>query len=340
MYSKQYTPFRPVKRATGLSVLRFRRKSQNRGFFSFAHAVALLTTAGFASAVQQSSLSPTFGCMPVSTVYSKFFPFTAIAALSLHLFSAARSRSGLLMLALPVHATYVPVISHYMLPRVTSRVGPQFGPLLSASTTDLPLVFITLYAGFRDLELFSEKHYISIGKRLVTALMSYGICASSRSLALYCLPHVFGASFLLTRAGLQVCFGFAYALLCPSWLLLLTIPSLLFTCRINPHMQLQVTTSRLNDTLHRHGYSLLERQESSTGYLSVLKSNQDQYQVLRCDHSLLGGYFHATPQRLRDNIVVPEPIYSIFTMLEAVRLMETSNSESAHPPSPQSALVM
>jgi hypothetical protein len=43
---------------------------------------------------------------------------------------------------------------------------------------------------------------------------------------------------------------------------------------------------------------------------------------MRCDHSLLGGEWLLTDERRKEGWVVDEPIYSVFEMLEAVRLIE------------------
>lgn len=59
---------------------------------------------------------------------------------------------------------------------------------------------------------------------------------------------------------------------------------------------------------------------------------------MRCDHSLLGGEFWVDDQRREEGITVPEPIYAVFAMLEAVRLIEGSGQ--ARPDDDKNALVM
>ena len=44
---------------------------------------------------------------------------------------------------------------------------------------------------------------------------------------------------------------------------------------------------------------------------------------MRCDHSILGGIWTELPPGVEQSAVVKEPIYSVFTMLEAVRLVES-----------------
>ena len=302
-------------------------------------AVALLVVAGFGSAISQLSLSPTFGSVPPSTVYPTAFGAAIIAASLLRVLNVCVP-STLILSLLPVHASYAPVLNHYVLTQAGSRLGPEYGSLLVASITDVPLVFMTIYVALNSPESFWHKDTRRKAQQSVFALISLGLCVSSRLLALQYVPQIAGHNLLLTRSGLQLCCAMAYAVLCPSWLLLSSFPALLFTFQINPHTYLATPTARLNTTLHHHGYSLLGRQESLTGYIAVLQNDRDQYRVLRCDHSLLGGEFLVTPQRLNDGIVVPEPVFTVFTMLEAVRLMETSLDRPTKAPSTQSALVM
>ncbi|KFX97789.1 hypothetical protein V490_02636 [Pseudogymnoascus sp. VKM F-3557] len=94
-------------------------------------------------------------------------------------------------------------------------------------------------------------------------------------------------------------------------------------------------TQALNSSLLAQDYRLIARQDSNTGYISVLESVSSQFRVLRCDHSLLGGIW--TMQQPGYKPVVGEPVYAIFTMLEAVRLIEAPVSV---PDSEAQALVI
>jgi hypothetical protein len=78
--------------------------------------------------------------------------------------------------------------------------------------------------------------------------------------------------------------------------------------------------SGVNNAISHEGYKLLERQESYTGYISVLENLNDGFRVMRCDHSLLGGQWTKTVPGY--NPEVEDPIYAVFAMLEAVRLVE------------------
>ena len=119
----------------------------------------------------------------------------------------------------------------------------------------------------------------------------------------------------------------------------LCVPLLLLSFN-NPHILGPSGTARLNQVLRPEGYEIIDRQESITGYLSVIDNLRDGYRVLRCDHSLLGGEW----RRYQDSHsrVLNEPIYAIFVILEAVRLIEPE--QNGHLPvrtnSQQHALFM
>jgi len=90
-------------------------------------------------------------------------------------------------------------------------------------------------------------------------------------------------------------------------------------------------------------WKVLAYGESTTGYVSVLENTELQYQLLRCDHSLLGGEWLLTEQRQRNEAwQVTEPVFGVFAMLEAVRLAQGPSAYSAaQKESPEtSALVM
>ncbi|EQK98301.1 spermine/spermidine synthase [Ophiocordyceps sinensis CO18] len=120
-----------------------------------------------------------------------------------------------------------------------------------------------------------------------------------------------GRAVVYTRLSLELALGVLYAASSPSKLLAYAVPPLLHTL------------SMMSD-----GWLLLDRRESVTGYVSVLQSLQDGFRVMRCDHSLLGGDWIDKRQAK-----LPEPIYGVFVMLEAVRLAETESpvpDEDAH----------
>ena len=153
--------------------------------------------------------------------------------------------------------------------------------------------------------------------------------------ATFTLPEVF------TPVKLQLLVGVAYTLLSdskPYWLFSLAFPPVLLTFLANPHFDSTYSAERINNNLAPLNWTLLDRAWSTTGYVSVLESTDQHYRVLRCDHSLLGGEWLITEARRRDEgWMVNEPIYAVFEMLEAVRLVEVKPSM---PDSAAQALVI
>ena len=139
------------------------------------------------------------------------------------------------------------------------------------------------------------------------------------------LPRLALLSELFNPVQLQLLVASALAYIAQSRLLVLAMPALLHTFFLNPHFESPTTFNVLNEALHTHNWTLLDRRWSNTGYISVLESIDMQYRVMRCDHSLLGGEWLLTDKRREEEgWRVDEPIYSVFEMLEAVRLMELS----------------
>ena len=137
-----------------------------------------------------------------------------------------------------------------------------------------------------------------------------------------------GKSAVFSRFSLQSIIALMYASLAASlqhfkvvFAAILPLFHIIFVC---PHLNLPYNTNILNNTIQAQGFSLVARQESLTGYISVLDNVDQEYRVMRCDHSLLGGEYLRKPKGSRYN----EPVYTIFLTLEAVRLLQTKPPES------------
>ncbi|KAL9595195.1 MAG: hypothetical protein Q9219_006589 [cf. Caloplaca sp. 3 TL-2023] len=124
-----------------------------------------------------------------------------------------------------------------------------------------------------------------------------------------------------------------YTLLTTPRNLALAVIPILHSTILNPYIPSLHTDNILNTTLHSHGFSLLARQHSNTGYISVLDNVRDGFRVMRCDHSLLGGEWLPPQKHVSQS---REPIYAIFVMLEAVRLVKARTEQKAE----ESALVI
>ena len=180
-----------------------------------------------------------------------------------------------------------------------------------------------------------KSHEQSVFIRTMASIATYAIIDTFDQTLKVLLSQIIGSSLAFTRIGLQCLIAIAYTLLLPSRLIFLAAIPILHTALFNVHLALPLNTSKLNTTLSHQGYSLIARQESLTGYISVLDNVQDGFRVMRCDHSLLGGEWIYQPDL--GGSALREPIYSVFVMLEAVRLVQKEAPKSS---GPEQALVM
>ena len=225
----------------------------------------------------------------------------------------------------------------------SGRLGPVWGPRTTYSLTSVPLSWLSLLhlvisiAEVLPLAISAEgpANGSLIGSGLRTLLMTstlYYFLVQLQEFLESGLPVLMmmtsGMSSVFSRFGLQAVTALLYTQLgAPlnriKLILIATLP-LLHLAFVCPHLQLQHNTDVLNSTLQAEGYSLVARQESLTGYISVLENINAEYRVMRCDHSLLGGEYIRKPRGSRYN----EPVYTIFLTLEAVRLLQPESSES------------
>ena len=225
----------------------------------------------------------------------------------------------------------------YYLYQYSGLLGPVNGPLLIELLTCFPVIFLSHYLAATALSSIASRRYSRRAQHVGFGVASYLFFVSIRKLSAAFFSHNVGSSIIFTRISLQLTVACSYALTLPSKVLLLVALPFLHTLILNTHLPLSHTTARLNATLHTHNYSLLARQESLTGYISVLENLKDEFRVLRCDHSLLGGDW-IVPQTYPSR--VKEPIYSIFVMLEAVRLVEVPEQDINLQDHEANALVM
>jgi hypothetical protein len=204
--------------------------------------------------------------------------------------------------------------------------------------TVFPLILlsaITYSASFSTLRL--KKHGTTVSES-ITFISGLFLFTFVKKTAETSLPRVVSSNFLLNSSGLQLVLGTLYISAFPSVWVLFALPSLFFSLIWNVHMPFDWTTTVLNSTLHEIGYSLVDRQESITGYISVLDNTQAGFRAMRCDHSLLGGEWTDLPAGYAPKVA--DPIYAVFTMLEAVRLAETEENQTERADNDKTALVM
>ena len=286
-------------------------------------AIELLLLAAICSPVSQLSLSPVYGSIPPLVYHTYMTMGTVLLAWTAKNVLRSYLPNGITN-CIPVLAYSIPTIQFYLF-AYSRRFGPVYGPLVTELLTYYPLLFLSVYSATVCLD---EIHQGTYGERMQKAgsgVVSCLIFSATQKASSYLIRRNVGSSLLFTRVGLQIVIATFYALLLPSKFLLLATLPVLHSASLNVHAPLEVTTLALNSTLQSYGYSLVARQESLTGYISVLDNPKDGFRVMRCDHSLLGGEWIHAPKAYQQK--VREPIYSVFAMLEAVRLVETEFSK-------------
>ncbi|KAK2049213.1 spermine/spermidine synthase [Colletotrichum somersetense] len=320
--SEGFTPERFEKELKSLAA---KAKGETRGRFlqqqasAYLKSAVLLALAAVYSNVSQLALSPVYGSIPASIYHAKlvmiacFFGWAGNMFLNRTLpFNPAK--------LLPVVAFWVPTVQFYLY-MVSGVLTAYWGPLLTETVTLFPLIVVSVSCVATELEKADLSKLPKFIADAGPGLGSWGLFKFIEKLSGSYLQTYVGSSFFQTRVGLEALLAAAYSIYAPSKLLLLVIPAALHTAVLNTHALTPMASASLNSTLQTHNWTLLDRKESLTGYVSVLESKEHGYRVMRCDHSLLGGEWviHKGPR-------VAEPIYGVFVMLEAVRLVKTANA--------------
>ncbi len=300
-------------------------------------ALGLLVLAAASSPISQLNLSPIYGSIPSSihhqrmTIAAFYFAWALKSRYS-------KSHSERLINFLPVFAFAIPAAQFYLF-RYSSHLGAVYGPLLTESLTYFPLVCISALGSAYLVDVVDLSRYGELVMRLLPGAVAYATLTTLGKVLTSLVGKAVGLGFIFTRIGLQVTISTLYAALLPSKFLIFAFLPLLHMLSLNVHIPLPHTTAVLNSTLIGHNFMLLARQESITGYISVLEY-KDGFRVMRCDHSLLGGEW--VQKNKSPGFRLNEPIYSVFAMLEAVRLLETQSegTQIATPDSKKQALVM
>lgn len=274
--------------------------------------LALLVAVGGFSAASQLNLSPVYGEIPASIWHDHLINLACFVGWAGGGYLDALLPWKLINL-LPVIALFIPFIQNFLF-GFSNALGIPYGPMITEAFSIFPLLVLSAAS---VANLIDELHIIG-GPAAGPGVVSFVLFRFLNTwVGRYLRNHVSGTLFH-TRIGYEVVLGAVYVLLAPSKLLVYALPALLHTALFNPHTQTSWATQNLRSTLAIQGYELLARQESLTGYISVLQSTEGNFRLMRCDHSILGGEW-VMP---RGDSLVAEPIYAIFTMLEAIRLIE------------------
>ena len=256
----------------------------------------------------------------------------------------SKSQLATITSLLPIFGICIPALQSYLF-RLSS-IGPVWGPIVTIVCTSSPLFYLSVLSILSIAEELYIDHKapeeagslqqgmtLAVGYlQLVFMIACYSIIEMIQDILSPVIAWLVrawsGTSALFSHIGLQATVSLSYAVLERSYkrLAFFGILPLLHLISINPHIPLKYNTAALNATLQTGGFSLVARQESLTGYISVLDNVKDGFRVMRCDHSLLGGEWINKPEG--HPAVLNEPIYVIFLMLEAVRLVETVSAKS------------
>ncbi|EFY91293.1 spermine/spermidine synthase [Metarhizium acridum CQMa 102] len=277
----------------------------------------LLALLGLYSHVSQLNLSPVYGSIPSSIWHSKLVMGGCFLGWAGNKFL----RDSLPIApakALPMVAVCIPGLQHF-LAAFSQTFGAQWGPVVTESLTLLPLALFTS-ASVAD---YWEGARLGMLPNVVAdagpGIGSWALFKFFENQIGVYLPQIMGRLLVFTRLGLEIVLSVAYMVLSPSKYLIYAAFPFLHTTFLNSHLQSPAATQRLMSSLMTDNWLLIERRESVTGYISVVQSIEQGFRVMRCDHSLLGGEwisYRGGP--------VSEPIYGVFAMLEAVRLVESA----------------
>ncbi|KAI8680128.1 hypothetical protein NCS57_00292500 [Fusarium keratoplasticum] len=290
----------------------------------------ILGLLGVASSVSQLNLSPVYGSIPSAVTHAPVIMAGCFVGWAGNLFLRNVLPLPTAQL-LPIIALNVPAIQ-YLAGGFSDRLGCWWGPLVTEALTLFPLAVFSAACVADQLEDADLSMLPKFVADAAPGIGSWGFFRLAERIANEKLQSLIGSAFWLTRVGLELVLAGIYAVFSPSKYLVLAIPALLHTAVLNTHVMTPMATASLNSTLAAQNWTLLERKESLTGYISILENLGQGFRVMRCDHSLLGGeWVRIQGQK------VSEPIYGVFVMLEAVRLIQR---ETPLPDAEAKALVV
>ena len=328
--------------------------------------LATLFLAAMSAEVSTLSLTPIYGSIPSTASLDRFrggLKYDQRCAAMIISVSLAKTFFSKRILGLSKHfaiwGIFVPSIQSGLC-SLSGKFGPTWGPYITYLLTSVPLSWLSLLhlvvliAELLPLSVFAAEPAAQslihvgangLGNILLTGTLYHFLTQIEKYLETR-LPMIVMLAFdtysVFSRFGLQTVIALLYTQLGASLerfkLISVAILPLLHLILVCPHLPLPHNTDVLNSTLRPEGYSLVARQESLTGYISVLDNVNAEYRVMRCDHSLLGGEYLNKPRGSRYN----EPVYTVFLTLEAVRLLQIKVPESQQVPmsKPKHALVM
>ncbi|KAL8418848.1 hypothetical protein RB594_002161 [Gaeumannomyces avenae] len=281
---------------------------------AFLPALALISLAAAFANASQLAMSPVYGSIPAARYHDRLVMAACFTGWSTNLI-LGRFLPVKPIYLLPVLALYVPA-TQFLLFKLSGRLTAYWGPLATELLTLFPVVVGSVACSATYLERAEFSWLPRWLGDAAPGIGSWGVYRLAERLSQNAIQSYIGKSILVTRVALQFVLGLLYAAFAPSKLLLYAIPGLLHTALLNPHVATPHALQLLNSALQaQHGWTVLDQRESLTGYVSVIENDDMGLRVMRCDHSLLGGEW------IKYRRSISEPIYGIFAMLEAVRLV-------------------
>ncbi|KAI1387610.1 S-adenosyl-L-methionine-dependent methyltransferase [Hypoxylon trugodes] len=284
----------------------------------YAKAAALIALMAVYANVSLLTLSPVYGQI-AATRWHQRLVWTALFVGWGGNLALRRVLPVKTITLLPLVAAYIPMLQSFLF-QASETFGANIGPTITEAFTLFPLV---VFSTACVADVLENADLSGLPKSLAGSapgLGSYAVFKLLENNSMQQLAAQIGKSVLQTRVGLELVLASAYSIFARSKLLVWAIPAFLHAAFYNTHLITPITTNSLNTTLHINAWSIVDRWESTTGYISVLDSHRDGFRVMRCDHSLLGGEWTKFPRK-----IVAEPIYSVFAQLEAVRLVQIPN---------------
>ena len=299
-------------------------------------ALQLTLIAALYSPISWLCLTPVYGSVPSSIYHSQGKTVAAMGGFLLRR-HVKKFLPAEFLKWLPAFVFCIPTI-HFVMFKYSSILGASSGPLITELATFYPLVFFSLFAAGIHLDEIDFAWLGDTYAPLAPVVVTFLAFITGENYGGGFLMRKIGSNLVLSRLGLQLLTAGMFALAIPGSVLWPALPSIALNVIHNSHNPMQRTTGVLNSTLGHYNFSLVDRQESITGYISVLDNVAAGYRVMRCDHSLLGGEWKIAAERDTRIAEVHEPIYGIFAMLEAVRLAETGDGQPRRPDSESTAL--
>ena len=300
-----------------------------------------LQLAALSHHVFQQCQRPVYGSIPSSAVdFVVYVVYLPACFICLELHGVLKStKLHVAIENLSVLGCLIPLLQSSLYP-YSGRMGPYWGPLISYATSCFPVMLLSILSitSFVASAIINDKtRFRTVNGRLLSGLRRYKFLLQL-SVPILLVALMKNATAILSKLDsisdvLSNGFGM-HILLVMLWIALgrskitcllggFSLICLFFSPHIPSSYNFEIANAQLLDS----GYSLLARQRSSTGYISVLDNVKDGFRVMRCDHSLLGGEWINKPEGHPAKF--NEPIYSIFVMLEAVRLVESQSSHTS-----------